>query len=89
MRRINLIERGDNKSEESNEQGEDIMVPHIGGSENQPFVMKGKINNQPFTTMNDSGSPITIFTQADLREILKVDVMPPHANFRAVCRLQQ
>ena len=37
--------------------------------------MKGKINNQAFSTMIDSGSPITIFTQADLREILKVDVI--------------
>ena len=72
MRRINLIEREDNKSEESNEQDEDNMVLHIGGSDNQLFVMKGKINNQPFTTMIDSGSPITIFTKADL---LKVDVI--------------
>ena len=37
--------------------------------------MKGKINNQAFATMIDSGSPITIFTQADLREILKLDVI--------------
>ena len=75
MRRINLIEREDNQSQESNEQDEDNMVLHIGGSDNQPFVMKGKINNQPFSTMIDSGSPITIFTQADLRELLKVDVI--------------
>ena len=75
MRRINLIEREDNQSEESNEQDEDNMVLYIDGSDNQPFVMKGKINNQPFTTMIDSGSPITIFTQADLRKVLKVDAI--------------
>ena len=74
MRRINLIEREDNQSEESSEQ-EDNMVLHIGGKEDQPFVLKGKINNQNFTTMIDSGSPITIFTPADLRELLKVDVI--------------
>ena len=51
------------------------MILHIGGSESQHFVMKGKINNQPFTTTIDLGSPITIFTQADLREILKLDVV--------------
>ena len=75
MRRINLIEREDNQSEESNEQDEENMVLHIGGSDNPRFVMKGKINNQPFTTMIDSGSPITIFTEADLRELLKVDLI--------------
>ena len=75
MRRVNLIEREDNQLEESNEQDEDNMVLHIGGSDNQPFVMKGEIKNQPFTTMIVSGSPITIFSQADLRALLKVDVI--------------
>ena len=75
MRRINLIEREDNQSEENNEQDGDNMVLHVGGSGSQPFGMKGKINNQPLTTMIDSCSPITIFTQADLRELLKVDVI--------------
>ena len=75
MRKINLIEREDNQSEESNERDEDNMVLHIGGNDNQPFVMKGKINNQPFTTMIDSGFPITMFTQADLRDLIKVDVI--------------
>ena len=73
MRRINLIERDDNQSEKSNEQDEDNMVLHVNGSDNQPFVMKGKINNLPYTTMIDSGSPFTIFTRADLREAIKVD----------------
>ena len=75
MRRINLIERDDDQSEESTEAEEDNMVLHIGGNGQQPFIMKGKINNQTFATMIDSGSPITIFTQDDLRKILKVDVI--------------
>ena len=75
MQRFNLIEREDNQSEESTEQDEDIMILHVNGSGSQPLVMKSKINNQPFTTMIDSGTPITIFTQGDLRELQKVDVI--------------
>ena len=75
MRRINLVERDGNQSEESTEQEEDNMVLHIGADGTQPFIMKGKINKQTFSTMINSGSPITIFALADLREILKVDVM--------------
>ena len=74
MRRINLIEQEADQSEESTET-EENMVLHIGGDGNQPFIMKGKINNQAFATMIDSGSPIAIFTQADLRKILKLDVI--------------
>ena len=33
--------------------------------------MKGKIKNQPLTTIFDSGSPMTIITQAVLRQLLK------------------
>ena len=74
MRRINRIEQEANQSEESTET-EDNMVLHIGGDGSQPFIVKGKINNQAFATMIDSGSPITIFTQADLRKILKLHVI--------------
>ena len=69
MRRINLIERDDDQSEES-AGAEDDMVLHIGGNGQQPFIMKGKLNDQAFATMIDSGSPITIFTQDDLRYML-------------------
>ena len=75
MRRINLIEREDNQSQESNEQEEDNMVLHIGECGSQAFVMEGKRNIQPFTTMIDSGSPMTIITQAELRQLLKVYVI--------------
>ena len=75
MRRINLIEREHNQSEESSEREGDNMALHVGGGGNQPFTRKGKINNQLFSAMIDSGSPITIFTQADMRNLLKVDVI--------------
>ena len=75
MRRINLIEQDDSQSESSNEMNVDNMVLHVSDAGNQPFVLKGKINKEPFNTMIDSGSPITIFTQEGLRRILKLDVI--------------
>ena len=56
MRRITLIERHDNQSEESSERDEDNMVLHIRGGRNQQFLLKGKINNQHFPAMIDSCS---------------------------------
>ena len=70
-----LIEQANDQSEDSNEYEEDKTVLHVGGGGNQPFMMKGKINNESFTTMIDSGSPITIFTQTDQRRILKQAVI--------------
>ena len=75
MRLINLIEQDDDQSEDSNNEEEEQMVLHVGGGGNQPFMMKGRINNEPFTTMIDSGSPITVFAQADQRRLLKQDVI--------------
>ena len=74
LRRINQIEQDDSQSESSNEMNEENMVLHVSGAGNQPFVLKCKIK-EPFKTMIDSGSPITIFSQEDLRKILKVDVI--------------
>ena len=75
LRRINLIEQDESQSKSSNEMNEKNMVLHVSGAGNQPFVLKGKINKEPFKTTIDSGSPITIFTQADLRKILIEDVI--------------
>ena len=36
--------------------------------------MKEKLNKQPFITMVDSGSSISIFTKTDFRKLLKTDV---------------
>ena len=57
LRRINLIEQDDSQSGSSNEMNEENMVLHVSGARNQPFVLKGKINKEPFKTMIDSGSP--------------------------------
>ena len=75
LRRINTIEQDDSQSESSNEMNEETMVLHLSGAGNKSFVLKGKINKEPFKTMINSGSLITIFTQEDPRKILKVDVM--------------
>ena len=64
MRRVNLNKRDDDQGGVSNEMEEDLTVLHVDGSGgNQPFVMKGKINDEPFTAMIDSGRPITNFTK--------------------------
>ena len=48
MRRIDLIEQNSNLSEVINDQDEDNKVLHVSGGGNQPFMIKGKINNEPF-----------------------------------------
>ena len=60
MRRVNLIEQSADQSEDSSEVDEDKVVLRLeGGNVTPPFMLKGKMNKQPFTTMIDSGSPIT------------------------------
>ena len=51
-----------------------------------PFMMKGRINNEGFEAMIDSGSPETIFPKKELKEILKVQFlfvtkMPKHETY--------
>ena len=64
MRRINLIDQANNQSEDSNEDENDKMILQVGG-DGTSFLLEGKTNNVAFTTMIDSGSPISIFTQSD------------------------
>ena len=75
MRRINLIDQASNQSEDSTEDVAKNMILQVVGNGTPPFVLKGEINNVAFTTMIDSGSPITIFTQSHLGKILKTDVL--------------
>ena len=80
MRRANLIGR-QRKPIRNNQWDEGVnQVLHVNGSGNQPIVMKGKINKEPFTAMVESSSPITIFTQADFRKVLKVECFPAYAQ---------
>ena len=74
MRRVNLIDQQNNQSEGSTKEEADNVIKNVNGDGAPPFVLKGKINNRLFCTMIDSGSPITICTQGDLRKILKLDV---------------
>ena len=71
MRRIDPIEQDSNQLEDGNDQDEDNIGLHVGGGGNRSFMNKGKIDNVPFATMIGSGSPITIFTQADLKKLIK------------------
>ena len=72
-RRINLIGQAAEQSEESSNWEEDNIVLTLEGNRTPPFALKARINKQPFVTMIDSGSPITIFTK-DVRNVLKIDV---------------
>ena len=67
MRRMNLIHQQENQSGSISDEEADNAILHVNGDGAPPFVIKGKINNQPFRTMLDSGSPIRTFTQGRLK----------------------
>ena len=50
---------------------EDRIVFTIEGEANGQFSMSGKINGNPFKTMVDSGSPVTIFEIEEIKRIMK------------------
>ena len=50
---------------------DDKIVLKIDGDENGQFSMSGKINGNPFKTMVNSGSPVTIFVIEDIKRIMK------------------
>ena len=50
---------------------DDKNVLTIDGDENGQFSMSGKINGNPFETMVDSGSPVTIFEIEEIKRTTK------------------
>ena len=75
LRRVDLIGQTADQSKDSSEVDEDKIVLRLeGGNGGPPFMLKSKINKQPFTTMIDSGSPITFFRKEDVRNIQKSDL---------------
>ena len=74
MRRLYLIEQEEDQSK-SAEWDDDSVVLHVNRKGTPPFMMKGKISNTPFKTMIDSESPITLFTQGEVRLLLKSDLL--------------
>ena len=67
--RIQRIDEWDSSSNSAIEN--DKIVLTIDGDENGQFSMSGKINGNPFKTMVDSGSPVTIFEIEDIKRIMK------------------
>ena len=67
--RIQRIDECDRSSNSAIE--DDKIVLTIDGDENGQFSMSGKINGNPFKTMVDSGSPVTIFEIEDIKRIMK------------------
>ena len=47
------------------------VVLTIEGDNKGQFTMKGKINGNPFQTMVDSGSPVTIFAIDEIKQLMK------------------
>ena len=54
---------------------EDRIVFTIEGEANGQFSMSGKINGNPFKTMVDSGSPVTIFEIEEIKRIMKTKTL--------------
>ena len=75
FQRVNLIGQATDQSEHSSGENDKVVLHLAGNTGTPPFMLKGKINKQPFQTMIDSGSPITIFTKEDIRQITKSDVL--------------
>ena len=67
--RIQRIDEWDSSSNSAVE-GDKIVLT-IDGDENGQFSMSGKINGNPFKTMVDSGSPVTIFEIEKIKRIMK------------------
>ena len=54
MRRINIIDRDNSQSDSSTDGEVGNMVLQVGENGTPPFVLKGKINNENFSTVIDS-----------------------------------
>ena len=70
LRRVNLFDQQNIRSEGSTDEEADNLILQVNGDGALPFVLKETINLKN-RTMIDSGSHITIFTQGDLGKILK------------------
>ena len=51
------------------------IVLTIEGDNKGQFTMKGKMNGNPFQTMVDSGSPVTIFAIDEIKQIMKRKIL--------------
>ena len=71
MKRSNLTEQQTDQSEGIVDEIEYNVVQDFGGYGSITFVLNAKI----YSTSIDSESPITVFTQGDLRTISKTDVI--------------
>ena len=62
-------------SKDSITEDDKIVLP-IEGDKNGQFTMSGKINSNPFKTMVDSGSHVTIFEIDEIKKIMKETPSP-------------
>ena len=70
-KRVQMVDQDESDTDE------DTIVLKIdeemGKKSAKPFYMEGFINRQPFKTMMDTGSPVTIFAVDEIRKIMKKD----------------
>ena len=74
MRRKYYID-GDDSSDGSYDENTAKVVLTIAGIGEAPLDMKSRINSSKFTSKTDSGSPVTIFTTKDFKDIQRTDVL--------------
>ena len=68
--RIQRIDEWEDRSSSSVVEDDKIVLT-IDGDENGQFSMGGKINGNPFKTMVDSGSSVTMFEIEEIKRIMK------------------
>ena len=73
VRRVNYP--GGDSSEGGYDENTDKTVSTIVGNGETPFNMKGRVNNNKFSTKISSGSLVTIFTTKEMKDILRSGVL--------------
>ena len=73
-KRVQLVDQ----EEFGDEEDDDYMVLNVEGGNNEakPYYMKGVIYGNPFKTMIDRGSPVTIFALDEIKRIMKREKLP-------------
>ena len=69
MRRVNYIDEEESEEEESSHEEEQLVL-RVDGKGHKPFYMEGLMCGKRFKAIIDTGSPVSIFTERDLQQII-------------------
>ena len=85
-RRVNAVQKQNSwsSSGESEEEVEVLHIDDIVNSASKPFVLKGTFNRKAFHAIIDTGSPVTIFTEAHVNKLFgkAVNIQPLKSDER-------